>query len=250
MTNETHTGDAVNREQALARTFVDLADTLVTGFDVVDFLQMLSLRCVELLDVDAAGVMLDDQQGGLGVVAASDERAHVLELMEVQGREGPCLDAFRSGLPVQARLPEAVARWPRFAAQAEPFGYRAFSALPLRLRDQTIGALNAFHGTERSLSPSDMVTGQALADVATIGLLHERGMRQARLLAEQLQHALSSRVTIEQAKGVLAEQAQLSIEDAFEVMRQYARAHRRHLGEVARALVSGEIRGSDLTSGA
>lgn len=249
MTNDTYMGDAVTREQALARTFVDLADTLVSGFDVVEFLEMLSLRCVELLDVDAAGVMLDDQRGGLGVVAASDERVHVLELMELQGREGPCLDAFRSGTSVQAGLSEAQRRWPGFAARAEPFGYRAFSALPLRLRDQTIGALNAFRGVDRPLSTMDMTTGQAFADVATIGLLHERGMRQARVLAEQLQHALSSRVMIEQAKGVLAEQAQLSIDQSFLVLREYARTHRQRLGEVAHALVNGEIRGTDLTGG-
>ena len=243
MTSGSGAGRVEDRQLALARAFVDLADTLVNEFDVVDFMQLLTVHCIDLLGVDAAGVMLDDQRGGLAVVASSDERIHVVELMELQSREGPCLDAFERGRSVQLGLADAQLRWPRFAAHAERAGYLSFSALPLRLRSQTIGVLIAFHTAAEPLSAKDMASGQALADVATIGLLHERGRRKAHVLAEQLQQALDSRVVIEQAKGVLAEKASLGIDEAFEMLRGYARRHNQRLVDVARLVVAAELDG-------
>jgi hypothetical protein len=183
------------------------------------------------------------------VIATSDEKVHLLELLELQHDDGPCTEAFHRGVAVQATLAEARQRWPRFAQQAAGLGYQVMCALPLRLRDRTVGALNLFRASTEPLGPADLVIGQALADVATIGLLQERSMRESRLLAEQLQIALNSRVALEQAKGVLAEQTGLGIDQAFEVLRQYARRHNLRLAEVARRVVEGELSGSGIAAG-
>jgi transcriptional regulator with GAF, ATPase, and Fis domain len=244
------TGTPAVYEQQLARTFVELADTLVSDFDVVEFMATLAARTVQLLGMAAAGVLLDDRYGQLRPIAASDENVRLLELLELQHDEGPCVEAFRQGTPVQATAAQALVRWPRFAAAATGMGYRVVCALPLRLRAQTVGALNLFGVGDDLLDQPALVVGQALADVATIGLLQERSMRESRLLAEQLQAALDSRVTLEQAKGVLAEQTGLSIDQAFEVLRAFARDRNLRLVEVARRVVSGELSGNGGLDGA
>jgi transcriptional regulator with GAF, ATPase, and Fis domain len=240
----TKEGGSVTREQRLARAFVELADTLVSDFDVVEFMDTLAVQSVDLLDLAAAGVLLDDQRGRLRVVATSDEKVHLLELLELQHDDGPCTEAFHRGVAVQATTADARRRWPRFAEQAANLGYQVVCALPLRLRERTVGALNLFRAGTEPLEPAELVVGQALADVATIGLLQERSMRESRLLAEQLQIALNSRVALEQAKGVLAEQTGLSIDQAFEVLRRYARQHNLRLAEVSRRVVEGVLSGS------
>jgi transcriptional regulator with GAF, ATPase, and Fis domain len=237
-------GDSAVREQDLARTFVELADTLVSDFDVVEFMAVLAARTVDLLNLSAAGVLLDDRHGQLRPIAASDEKVRLLELLELQHDEGPCVDAFQHGTVVQASSAQAMERWPRFAAAAAEQGYQMMCALPLRLRSQTVGALNLFSTGRKLLDAPALVVGQALADVATIGLLQERSMRESRLLASQLQTALDSRVMLEQAKGILAEQTGLSIDLAFEVLRQFARDHNLRLVEVARRVVGGELSGA------
>ncbi|MCU1602178.1 MAG: transcriptional regulator [Frankiales bacterium] len=224
-------------EDLLARTFVELADILVTGFDVVSFLQLLSSRCVGLFDVASAGVMLHDAAHKLQVVASSDEQGRTLELMELQSEEGPCLDAVATSLAVSARSSDSLARWPTFTPHARSLGFQAFSAVPLRLRSQTIGALNLFGHKDVLLHEPDLRNAQALADIATISLLHERALRESRLVAEQLQSALSSRVVLEQAKGILAVTLRCPIDDAFVAMRDYARNRNLRLADVARAVV-------------
>jgi transcriptional regulator with GAF, ATPase, and Fis domain len=229
------------RSEVLSRAMVDLADTLVHDFEIVDFLQLLSARCVEVLGLSSAGVMLRDQRENLQVMASSDERARTLELMELQNQEGPCLDAYRLSRPVQAGAVDAARLWPTFAVRAQSFGYQTVGAVPLRLREQTIGALNLFSDSEVQLHERDMRDAQALADIATIGLLNERAVREARLVAEQLQYALTSRVIIEQAKGVVAVKMNCDVDDAFQYMRSYARNNNRRLGEVARQVIEGEL---------
>jgi GAF domain-containing protein len=228
--------------ERLARVFVELADTMVEQFDPVDFLQVLVDRCVELLDVDAAGLVLADQRGDLKLVAATEERARLLELFQMDVREGPCLDSFASG-SAQADVDLTVAsdRWPRFRAAAVDAGFGGAHALPMRLRGQVIGALNLFTDTPRALPEQDVAVGQAMADVATIGLLHERNLHDQTVLSEQLQAALNSRVLIEQAKGVLAARAGLSVADAFTRMRAHARRHGLTLTAVAGAVVEGRL---------
>ena len=226
--------------ELLSDTFVELTDTMVFGFDVIDFMHMLTNRSVQLLDVAAAGLLLADPRGELRVVAASSEAARLLELFQIQNDEGPCLDCFRSGQPVQAADLAAVApRWPRFAPAAGQAGFAAVQALPMRLREQVIGALNLFRASPGAFDPADIRIGQALADVATISLLQERNMRHTDTLNEQLQTALNSRVIIEQAKGKLAERLGLDMDQAFNLLRESARTSNRRLSDLAQAFVNG-----------
>lgn len=241
---------SVTRERQLAEAFVDAADTLVDDFDVIDFLHTLAERCVQLLDVDAAGLMLADQRGTLHATAASAENARLLELFELQTDAGPCVDAFRTGEPVvNADLHSNEHRWPRFAGAAAAAGYVSVHALPLRLRSTVIGALNLFCTERSSLSDADIRTGQALADVATISILAQRNLHQAELLTTQLQTALNSRVTIEQAKGVLAERHQITVDQAFALLREYARSHNRLLSEVAHDVAVRDPAAAELLTG-
>ena len=226
--------------ELLSDTFVEMTDTMGAGFDVIDFMHMLTNRSVQLLDVAAAGLLLADPRGELRVVAASSEAARLLELFQIQNDEGPCLDCFRSGQPVQAADLAAVApRWPRFAPAAGQAGFAAVQALPMRLREQVIGALNLFRASPGAFDPAEVRIGQALADVATISLLQERNMRHTDTLNEQLQTALNSRVIIEQAKGKLAERLGLDMDQAFNLLRESARTSNRRLSDLAQAFVSG-----------
>ncbi|MEI5097722.1 GAF and ANTAR domain-containing protein [Streptomyces sp. PmtG] len=225
-------------ERLLAKTFVELADNLVADFDLIDFLRLLTDRCVGLLGASAAGVLLADRDGELRVMAASDEQVRLLELFQLQNDEGPCLDCFRTGSPVSVPdLRTETARWPRFTAQAQLYGFGAVQALPMRLRDEVVGALNLFRATAGPFDPVGTPIAQALADVATISLLQQRSTHRSTVLNEQLQTALNSRVLIEQAKGKLAERHSMDMEQAFTALRRYARAHNRRLSDVARAFI-------------
>jgi transcriptional regulator with GAF, ATPase, and Fis domain len=235
--------------ELLSATFVELTDTLVVGFDVIDFLHVLTDRSAQLLNVSAAGLLLADPRGELRVVAASSEAARVLELFQLQSDQGPCLDCFRSGRPVAAAdLAAEAARWPRFAPAAREAGFAGVQALPMRLREQVIGALNLFSADAGALAPADVRVGQALADVATISLLHERSMRHSDTLNEQLQTALNSRVIIEQAKGKLAERLGIDTNQAFSILRDFARARNLRLSDLARAFVDGRETFTSLTA--
>ena len=232
----------MTREQRLTEVFVELADTLVEGFDVVEFLQMLTERSVELIDTDAAGLMLDDQRGNLRVIAYTDESARLLELFELQRQEGPCLDCFATGQVIaNVDLDEARGRWPVFSEAARDLGFSTSHALPLRLRRQIIGALNLFTVEPTPLSAEQLAVAQGLADIATIGLLHERALHDQVVLSEQLQTALHSRIVIEQAKGVLSARSGATVAEAFQLMRSHARRTGEPLTEVAAAVIDGSL---------
>jgi transcriptional regulator with GAF, ATPase, and Fis domain len=236
--------------QRLAEVFVELADTLVEDFDVVDLLQTLADRTVELLEADAAGLMLADQRGELQLMASTLERARLLELFELQVAEGPCRDCFTSGLPItNVDLIDALARWPRFTPAAVEAGFRATHVLPMRLRGQIIGVLNLFTDDAVPLSQDDIAVGQAMADVATIGLLSQRSLFEQVRLSEQLQTALQSRILIEQAKGVLSARAGISVTKAFHQMRTHARGTGVTLSVVATRVIEGTIDLSALAGG-
>jgi transcriptional regulator with GAF, ATPase, and Fis domain len=229
-------------DRQLADAFVALADTLVDDFDVVDFLHELTVRCAQVLGVTAAGVLLTDQRGALRMVAASTEQTRLLELLQSQTDQGPCPECFHTGRPVAvADLsgPTAAGRWPRFVAQARQVGFASVHALPMRLRTDIIGALNLFDTRPGTLDEDTLRLAQALADVATIGLLQARAIRQRDTLAEQLQTALNSRVVIEQAKGVIAERHHVDMDQSFTLLRGTARTNNRRLSELARAVVDG-----------
>lgn len=227
--------------------FVELADTLVDDFDVIDLLQTLAECSVEHLDADAAGLMLADHRGQLQVLASTSDEARVLELFELQSSEGPCLDCFTTGEPVvNVGLAEVGTRWPVFHGALAATGFRSVHALPMRLRGQIIGAMNLFCTRQSALSDDDIAVGQALCDVATIGLLQERMVRQGEVLAEQLQSALNTRIVIEQAKGALAERLSVSQDDAFTLMRQHARRSQQRLSDVAQGVITGSVDARDL----
>jgi GAF domain-containing protein len=233
---------AATVNERLAQTFVELADTLVGGFDLMEFLHMLTERCVELLEVDAAGLLLADSHGALQLVAASTEQARVAELFQIQNDEGPCLDSYRTGQPVivpDITADQAAERWPRFSAAAGEMGFAAVHAIPMRLRDQVIGTLNLFGTAAVGLDPAVARAAKALVDVATIGILQERATREQGLVAGQLQAALTSRVIIEQAKGILAERMRVTPDQAFVVLRAYSRNHNYPLTRLAADVISG-----------
>ncbi|SDP93480.1 GAF domain-containing protein [Lentzea jiangxiensis] len=235
------------RESRLLHAFVELADTLVDDYDVVDVLHGLVEHCVHLLNATAGGLMLSDQRGGLRVMAYSSAKAQMLELFQLQASEGPCLDCVRSGEAVLvADLSTKIQRWPRFAPLAISEGFASVHAVPMRLRRETIGTLNLFRCETGLLNEEDLLLVRALADTATIGILQERAIRRSEVVTEQLQTALNSRVVIEQAKGVLAFAGNLEMEQAFHALRSYARNNGRRLAEVARELVVGELRPQDL----
>ncbi|MFG2058491.1 GAF and ANTAR domain-containing protein [Micromonospora sp. NPDC048930] len=227
-------------EIQLSDVFVEMADTLVDDFDVIEFLHVLADRCVELLGVSAAGLLVTDRQDNLQVVAASSERTRLLELFRLQTDQGPCVDCFRTGQPVSViDLRAAGHRWPRFTAAAAEVGFTAVHALPMRLRSEVIGALNLFDTRPGALDEGKVRIGQALAGVATIGLLQQRAIHHRDILTEQLQTALNSRVLIEQAKGVLAERLQVDVGEAFALLRNGARSRNRRLSDLAQAIIDG-----------
>jgi GAF domain-containing protein len=206
----------------------------------VDFLHQVTVRCAQVLGVSAAGVLLTDQRGALRVVAASTEQTRLLELLQSQTDQGPCPECFHTGRPVAvADLSTAASRWPRFVAQARQIGFASVHALPMRLRTNVIGALNLFGTRPGALAEDTVRLGQAMADVATIGLLQARAIHDRQTLAEQLQTALNSRVVIEQAKGVIAERRRLDMDQSFTLLRGTARTGNRRLSELARAVVDG-----------
>jgi len=230
------------REQDLAGAFVDLADTLVSDYDVADLLYRLVEHTVHLLDAAEAGLLLSDQRGGLHVMASTSEKTKLLELFQLQADEGPCLDCYHSGAAVAVDdLAAESARWPRFTPVALAEGYVAVHAFPMRLREVTIGALNLFSTRAGALPDDDRHVAQALADVATIGLLQERAIHHNDELVAQLEGALASRVVIEQAKGVLAEQGGLDMDAAFRVLRAHARDNNLRLADVARDVVARQM---------
>jgi transcriptional regulator with GAF, ATPase, and Fis domain len=238
----------MSRESLLTRTFVQLADTLVDEFDVVELLTTLADRCVEVLDVSAAGLMLIAPEGDLRAVASSSETMRLLELFELQAQEGPCLDCYRTRQPVlNQHLGDLDDRWPRFEPVALEAGFRSVHALPMRLRGDVIGALNLFRTSRSDLDEADIVAGQALADAATIAVLSHQATLETQLVNSRLSHALNSRIVIEQAKGVLAERTGLSMEEAFATMRAHARNHNEKLVDIARGVVNGTLGVNDLS---
>ncbi len=232
----------ISRETRISELFVVLADTLIDDFDVVDFLHGLAEACIELLDVDAAGLMLANQHGGLRLVASAPDMMRDLELFELQSDEGPCLDTFSTGEPVvNVDLHEAEERWPTFTEAALAADMRSTHAVPLRLRGQLIGAMNLFSSGDQRLTDDDLSLGQALADVATIGLLQQRAIQEQAILAHQLQTALDTRILVEQAKGVLAERTGLTPNETFGHLRKHARATRQTLQVVALEVIEGRL---------
>ena len=237
------------RGRALVQTFVELADTLVEDFDLVEFLSALTERVVGLGIASEVGILLVDEAGDLQFMAASDERTHLLELFQVQNDEGPCQDCFATGLPIRVvDLAQELERWPLFAPRAIETGFRSVQAVPLRLRGTILGAMNLFLADPGGIGDGDLMVVQAMADVATIGLLQQQELHRAHTVASQLQQALNSRISIEQAKGIIAEQAHVTTDAAFVLLRTHSRNRNEKLIAVARAVVEGTLSAQQLVA--
>ena len=233
----------------LSDLFVDVADTLVDAFDIVDFLHTLTEYVAEISGAAAVGLLLADQRGNLQLMAATTEMARVVELHQIRVNDGPCLDSFKTGeRVVNADLTAAGDLWPAFTPHALAAGFRSVHAFPMRLRDQTIGALNLFGAQLEEFDAGDLRLVQALADVATIAILQERSVSRAEALTEQLQGALNSRILIEQAKGTVAQLMKISVDEAFELLRAHARSHGIRLAEVAQQVLAGDVQEFDPTT--
>ena len=227
------------REDDIVGSFVSMAGSLARGQDVTELLIQLADVCARLLDVSAVGLLLADPRGALHVVAASSERVADLEAFQAQRAQGPCHTCYLDGQPVNVPdLAAAAARWPEFAAVAAKAGVASVHAVPMRLRDDTVGALNLFGSKPGPLNEADLRLAQALADVATIALIQDRAAADKNLVNEQLQDALDSRVVLEQAKGVLFFSSDLDMSGAYAALRQYARDHNIKLTDLSRALVN------------
>jgi len=219
----------MTREGDVVKSLVEMADTLVDDYDIVDMLTGVTDRCVHLLGVSAAGVMLASPAGGLALVASSSEAMRLLELFELQAQEGPCLDAFHTGEPIEHQnLQAGAGRWPSFSTAALQAGFASALALPLRLREVTLGALNLLSITRAPMAEADVIVARAFADLAALSIAQHRASAEAQRLNEQLSAALTSRVIIEQAKGVISERAGVDLAEAFARLRRVRRRRRRH----------------------
>lgn len=235
------------REHDIIHAFVELSNELVDGYDIVDLLSEWTTNCARLLDIATAGLLLADGRGVLHLIAASSERTHHLEVFQLQRDQGPCLDCFRGGAAVN--VPDLAAqahRWPDFARVAQSMGFASVHAVPMRLRGTMLGALGLFGTTAGSLNDEDLALAQALIHVASVAIVNEKAASDRDVVNAQLQHALTSRIVIEQAKGVLAHEGNLDMEHAFAVLRRYARDHERKLTTVAAQVVNREISGQEL----
>jgi GAF domain-containing protein len=229
----------VSREARLNAAFVMVADSLTSDYDVVDLLHSLVTECTEILDAQAGGLMLADGGGQLQVVASTSERADLVEVMQIAAGAGPCIDCFTTGTTVSvADIEASTEEWPAFRRAALEQGFLAVHATPMRLRGEIIGTMNLFRTSVGTLKREDAEVAQALADVATIGIIHERIATQSQIVTEQLQRALDSRVLIEQAKGVLSHSGGLSMDDAFVLLRAHARRNNLTLRGVAEGVAN------------
>ncbi|MGY4856762.1 GAF and ANTAR domain-containing protein [Cryobacterium sp. AP23] len=229
------------REGQLVEAFVTLADTLVVGYDLVDLLHTLVSQCVPLFDASAAGIILTDNTE-LEVVASTNERSRLVEILQLRSGSGPCVESVVTGHPVAVPDIDASGpKWPRFRAGALEQGFASMFSVPMRLRTDTIGSLNLFWDRTGGIPAVDAPTVQALADVATIGILQERALRRSDIARQQLQYALNSRVVIEQAKGVVSYTHSANMDDAFTMIRRHARENGIPLAEVAARIVSGDL---------
>jgi GAF domain-containing protein len=226
------------RETRVLDAVVSLVDSLLDDFDVVDLLTELTERCAELLDVESAGLLLADPLEQLRLLAATSEATRELELFQLQADEGPCVDCYSTGQPVSvADLQAEADRWPRFVPAAVDAGFASVHAVPMRAAGIVLGALGLFGTRPGALDDADLLVGQTLAHIASVAILQEHAPTPATVMP-QLRSALTSRILVEQAKGFLRESLDVSVEQAFQLLRNYARTNGDHLTEIARRLMT------------
>lgn len=226
------------RETRVLEAVVSLVDTLLAGFDVVDLLTELTERCADLLDVASAGLLLADPRRQLHLMAATSEATRELELFQLQSDQGPCLDSYSTGDPISvADVQTEAARWPRFVPAATEAGFVSVHAVPMRAAGNVLGALGLFGTRPGDLGGADQLLAQTLAHIACVAIL-QGDAPIPDTLQLRLHTALTDRLTVEQAKGFLRERLGVSVEDAFVLLRRYARANDAHMTVVARRLLA------------
>jgi GAF domain-containing protein len=226
------------RETRVLAAVGSLVDNLLDDFDVVDLVTDLTERCADLLDVTAAGLLLTDPLGQLRLLAATSGATRELELFQIQADEGPCVDCYVTGQPVSiADLRAETSRWPRFVPAALAAGVASVHAVPMRAAGIVLGALGLFGSQPGELSEADRLVGQTLAHIACVAILQERAPTPSTVVP-RLRSALTGRVVVEQAKGFLRARLDVSVDEAFSLLRRYARANGDHLTDVARRLMT------------
>jgi GAF domain-containing protein len=249
-TTEKHVND-ISREERINQAFVKVADTLMDSYDVVDLLSTLVNECASLLGAQGGGILIANSLGELELIASTSEAAEFVEVMQLAAGAGPCVDCYISGTAVSVTDIEASGGiWPQFQGAALQRGFHSLHATPMRVRGQVIGTMNLLSTATGALSDRDAALAQALADVAVIGILQERSLRDANIVTEQLHLALDTRIMIEQAKGVLAHTLTMEMDEAFNTLRAYARLHQLQLRDVAHGVINRSIGAKDITAAA
>jgi GAF domain-containing protein len=233
--------DGTSREARISAAFVTVADTLTTDYDMVDLLHTLVFECAGILEMEAGGLMLVDGNGQLQLMTSTSEAADLVEIMQLSAAAGPCIDCFRTGIAVSVGEISESDRWPEFRTAAMGQGFRSVLATPMKLRGRILGTMNLFGTAAGVVGDRDAAVAQALADVATIGILQERVIQEGHLMEGQLHRALDSRIMIEQAKGVIANELSLSMDDAFNLLRKYARDRNFTIRSVSEQVSNREI---------
>ncbi|SDU91877.1 ANTAR domain-containing protein [Microlunatus sagamiharensis] len=226
------------REARVLSAVVTLVDNLLQDFDVVELLTDLTEQCATLLDVSSAGLLLADARGGLHLMAATSDHTEEIELLQLQADEGPCLDCYASGRPVSiADLSAVSGRWPQFVPAARSAGFASVHAVPMTAAGSALGALNLFGTRSGSLNESDLLVARSLAHVASVAIVQGHPPTPETVLP-RLKSALASHVVVEQAKGFLRERLDVTVTEAFALLRRYARENDTHASAVARRLMS------------
>jgi GAF domain-containing protein len=219
------------------RILSEFSGKLLTEYDVDTVLMDLMERLTELLGLDGSGVALA-QGDRLDVVTAVPDPLAELEKVQIMHQSGPCVDAYRTvSVVVVADLEAQHQTWPEYCAVAERLGLGSVAGIPMRLGGTAIGALNLYDRGPRSWAREDIAAAMVMADIATSYLVNASKLRQQEQLNEQLQHALDSRSVIEQAKGIVAGEREITVELAFRRIRAHARSHSVTVRSVAESIV-------------
>lgn len=229
-------------------SLINAIEVVANSNDLTDLAHLLCTTCVTALEAEASGMMITDVTGRLRVWGSSDEETHSLELLEVQSQEGPCYESAVTGQVILREDLSLVTGWEFFCAQAAALEYRSAIAVPILVHGQPIGALNIFWRHPQEFSDQTVGFARAVADLATIGLAFQDRVADAQSLALRLEDAAATRIMLEQAKGMLAVQAQVSMKEAFELMREYHQKTGLPLHSIATDVVSRTLRASDMSS--
>ncbi len=232
-------------DEVLIDVLSEFAQTLTGRFEVSEVLYRLAEHVITILDVRGAGVSVVDENGQLRPVTGINELTLTLESVEEQFQEGPCVDAFKQGdIIVVEEIERDIDRWPKWASEAMRRNVHAVLGIPLRVRDESIGAMNVYNSEPRKWREPDVRVARVLTDMAASYVANASELEQSRRTTEQLREALGSRIIIEQAKGVISVDQQCSVDDAFALLRDHSRRHNVSLRAVAEAVVQLGLRPS------